>query len=204
MEKKIEKLFIDKITENEIIENIRIDSKIIEITKDLDFLINRLKNVSNIKQKNINFNLLYRATRDGDNFNDFHSRVDNKNSTLTIIKTSIGSKFGVFLEVPFKQTNNAIIDDKSFIFSLDLKKIYNSKKGTSSLNDLADVGILLDLFYQPIRIYQKCLSNNESYTNTAKYINNNSYIGFEKDYELNNNIKNFKVEEMETFQILFN
>ena len=198
--KKIEKLFIDKITENEI----RIDSKIIEITKDLDFLINRLKSVSNIKQKNINFNLLYRATRDGDNFNDFHSRVDNKNSTLTIIKTSIGSKFGVFLEVPFKQTNNPIVDDKSFIFSLDLKKIYNSKKGTYSLNDLANVGILLDLYFQPIRIYQNCLSNNESYTDTAKSINYNSYIGFEKDYELNNNLKNFKVEEMETFQILFN
>ena len=69
---------------------------------------------------------------------------------------------------------------------------------------MANVGILLDLYFQPIRIYQNCLSNNESYTNTAKSINYNSYIGFEKDYELNNNLKNFKVEEMETFQILFN
>ena len=199
--KKIEKFLEFKIKKKEI----GFESKIIDKSEDLKFLINRLiNNDSSLKEKNINFNLLYRATRDGDNFNDFHSRIDNKNSTLTIIKTNLGCKFGVFLEVPFKQINNSIVDEKSFIFSLDLKKIYNSKSGSFTLNDYnSSNGCLLDLTNQPIRIYINCLSNNNSYTQTASYSNNN-YSGFEKDYELNNNQQCFKVVEMETFQINFN
>ena len=159
----------------------------------------------NLKQKNIIFNLLYRATRDGDNFNDFHLRVDNKNSTLTIIKTNLGLKFGVYLDIPFRQIGKSVKDDKSFIFSLDLKKIYNSnKKGLYNLNDIkSDNGTLLNLYYQPILININCLSNNKSYTSTSSEANN-SYSNFEKDYELNNNEKYFIVAEMETFQISFN
>jgi len=91
--KKIEKLIKDEIKEKEILEKIGIKSIIIENNIDLDFLKNRLiNNDSNLKKSNIKFNLLYRATRDGDSFNDFHSRVDNRNSTLTIIKTTLGFK----------------------------------------------------------------------------------------------------------------
>jgi hypothetical protein len=203
--KKIEKLWKDKVKEKEIFQKIGIKSIIIENIEDLKFLKDRLINIEpSLKQKNINFNLLYRATRDGDNFNDFHSRVDNINSTLTIIKTSLGLKFGVFLEIPFKQTGNFIVDDKSFVFSLDLKRIYKSKPGTYSLNDYnINNGTLLDLYNQPIRIYVNCLTNNKSYTN-SKSSNNNSFLGFERDYEINNNQQYFTVAELETFQIKFN
>ena len=202
--KKIKKLFQYEIKKKEN-EKMGFESNIIDKSEDLKFLINRLiNNDSSLKEKNINFNLLYRATRDGDNFNDFHSRVDNKNSTLTIIKTDLGCKFGVFLEVPFKQINNEILDDKSFIFSLDLKKIYNSKSGTVTLNDdNSKQGMLLNLCCQPILIYINFLSNSKSFINTASYSNKN-YSGFEKDYELNNNKGYFQVVEMETFQINFN
>ena len=116
--KKIEKLIKDEIKEKEILEKIGIKSIIIENNTDLDFLKNRLiNNDSNLKKSNIKFNLLYRATRDGDSFNDFHSRVDNRNSTLTIIKTTLGLKFGVFLDIPIRQLGYSIKDDKSFIFS---------------------------------------------------------------------------------------
>ena len=202
---KIEKLFKEEIKEKEKIEKLGIDSKIIDNSNDLNFLVNRLINNDQIlKQKKIKFNLLYRATRDGDYSDDFHSKVDNKNSTLTIIKTTSGSKFGVFLEVPFKQTGNCVVDDKSFIFSLDLKKIYNSKKGQYVLNDYTvNKGTILDLNCQPIRIYNNCLSNNNSYTETKSNVSFR-FSGFERDYELNNNQKNFTVTEMETYQIYFN
>ena len=206
MEKKNEKLFKDDIEEKEKEKEIGIKSKIIESSTDLDFIKNRLiNNDQNLKQKNINFNLLYRATRDGDNFNDFHSRVDNKNSTLTIIKTSLGLKFGVFLEIPFRQLGGNVKDDKSFVFSLDLKKIYNSnKKGQYNLNDInSSNGTLINLYYQPILITINCLSNNKSYTEKSDNANK-SYSNFERDYELNNNQQYFTVEEMETFQIRLN
>ena len=202
--KKIEKLFKDEINCKERFEKLHVDSQIIDNLNDLNLIINRLTNNDmNLKQK-INLNLLYRATRDGDKFNDFHSRVDNKNSTLTIIKTSLNCKFGVFLDIPIKQTGNSIVDDKSFIFSFNLKKIYNKKSGTYTLNDKKEnSGLLFDLWCQPIRISINCLSNNSSYTTI--YSNaNNSYLGFERDHELNNNQQNFTVSEMETFQISFN
>ena len=202
--KKIEKLFKDEINCKERFEKLYADSRIIDNMNDLNLIINRLTNNDmNLKQK-INLNLLYRATRDGDKFNDFHSRVDNKNSTLTIIKTSLNCKFGVFLDIPIKQTGNSIVDDKSFIFSFNLKKIYNKKSGTYTLNDNKEnSGLLFNLWYQPILISINCLSNNSSYTTTYTEANY-SYLGFERNYELNNNQQYFTVSEMETFQISFN
>lgn len=197
--KKIEKLFKDEINCKERFEKLYVDSRIIDNMNDLNLIINRLTNNDmNLKQK-INLNLLYRATRDGDKFNDFHSRVDNKNSTLTIIKTSLNCKFGVFLDIPIKQTGSSIVDDKSFIFSFNLKKIYNKKSGTYTLNDYKEnSGLLFDLSDRPISIYVNCLSNKSSCTSA-----NCSYLGFERDYELNNNQQYFTVSEMETFQISF-
>ena len=201
--KKIEKFFNDKVKEEEIDLKIGIKSLIIENIKDLNFLKDRLKIISsNFEKKNIIFNLLYRATRDGDNFNNFHLRVDNKNSTLTIIKTKLGYIFGVYFDIPINP-NRSVKDDKSFIFSLSLKKIYNSNKsGTYNLIRAAN-DQLLNLNYQPLLININCLSNNKSYTTTSAEAKN-SFSNFEKDYELNNNEKYFSVAEMETFQVSFN
>ena len=177
--------------------NLEIDSKIIDNKEELKFLIDRLK-INFPNQNNIYFKLLYRATRDGDNKNNFHDKINNKNSTLTIIQTTKGLKFGVFLEIPFKNTNQYIKDDNCFIFSLTLRKIYNSKKGIEKLCDYSSN--YLNLWYQPICITDNCLSNNNSYTNSKSNVDN-CFIGFNNDFELNNNEMNFIVKEMETFQI---
>ena len=199
-----EKYFADEIKYKKMIEELGIEgieSKIIKQKEDLEFITKRLiNNDENLKQKKINYNLIYRATRDGDSSNSFHSRVDNKRSHLSIIETNKGLKFGVFIEQPFKQIGKSINDNKSFVFSLNLKKIYNAKYGANNINDVS--GYLIDLCYQPIRIVKNCLSNNESYT-CVKSKADYSYTGFEKDYELNNNEQYFQVKEMETFLIEF-
>ena len=196
-----EKYFADEIKYKKMIEELGIDSKIIKQKEDLEFLTKRLiNNDENLKQKKINYNLIYRATRDGDSLNSFHSRVDNKRSHLSIIETNKGLKFGVFIEQPFKQIRKSINDNKSFVFSLNLKKIYNAKYGANNINDIS--GYLINLYCQPICIEENCLSNNRSYT-CSKSNADNSYTGFEKDYELNNNEQYFQVKEMETFLIEF-
>ena len=84
---------------------------------------------------------------------------------------------------------------------MNLKKIYNAKYGANHhIND--NSGLLIDLYCQPIRIVENCLSNNESHT-CSKSNADESYTGFEKDYELNNNEQYFQVKEMETFLIEF-
>ena len=195
-----EKYFADEIKYKKMIEELGIDSKIIKQKEDLEFLTKRLiNNDENLKQKKINYNLIYRATRDGDSLKSFHGRVDNKRSHLSIIETNKGLKFGVFIEQPLKQTGKSFNDNKSFVFSLNLKKIYNAKYGAYHIND--SPAYVIELLDQ-IHIAQNCLSNNNSYT-CVKSKADRSYTGFEKDYELNNNEQYFQVKEMETFLIEF-
>ena len=198
-QKNFEILFEEEIKFKQFIQKNGIDSKIIKNNEELKFLIDRLK-INFPNQNKINFKLLYRATIDGDNNVSFHNKVNNKNSTLSIIETNKGLKFGVFLEVPFKNTENSINDDNCFIFRLDNRKIYNSKKGAYKLNDCKSY--ILNLYNQPICIVNNCLTNNSSYT-CCKSNADASFIGFNNDYELNNKEQYFIVKEMETFQISF-
>ena len=198
-QKKFVILFEDEIKYKQIIQNIGVDSKIIKNKDETKFLLDRLK-INFPNQNKINFKLLYRATKDGDNNISFHNKVDNKNSTLSIIETSKGLKFGVFLEIPFKGTEKSVQDDNCFIFRLDLRKIYNGKKGEKKLIDRKQD--VLNLYYQPIYIQNNFLTNNSSYT-CSKSDADNNFLGFSSDYELNNNEQFFTVKEMETFQICF-
>jgi hypothetical protein len=62
------------------------------------------------------FKLLYRATKHGFSANDFHSKCDGHNNTLTIIKTNDGYIFGGYTTLCWssKLTN----DPDAFIFTL--------------------------------------------------------------------------------------
>jgi hypothetical protein len=110
-------------------------------------------------------------------------------------------KFGFYMEQPYQKKKNTLMTNKCFVYSLNLKKIYNTKENTYCLND--GTGYIINLYYQPIWLSEKCLNNDKSYTCTKSNADN-SYYGFEKDYELNNGEQNFTVQEIETFQILFN
>ena len=102
------------------------------------------------------------------------------------------------MEIPFKGTLKSVQDDNCFIFRLDLRKIYNGKKGEYKLNDGKQY--VLDLNYHPICIQNNFLTNNGSNT-CSKSDADNRFLGFSSDYELNNNEQFFTVKEMETFQI---
>ena len=112
--------------------------------------------------------------------------------TLSIIETSKGLKFGVFLEVPFTNSEIHTKDDNCFIFSFDLRKIYNGKIGKAKLNDFKDR--FLDICYQTIHIENSCLTSNTSYI-----CDSDSFLGFIGNYELNYFEQYFTVKEMETF-----
>ena len=99
------------------------------------------------------------------------------------------------MDIAFKKNRTSEKDNKSFVFSIDRKKIYNSRPENNQINNGCNV---IDLYDQPICIVDNFLSNNNSFTSktTAR-----SFSGFEKDYELNNYERNFTVEELEVFQI---
>ena len=68
------------------------------------------------------WSLLYRASRDGFEPSDFHSRCDGKSPTLTIFKAQESSYiFGGFTTGVWHKLNAYIADSKAFLFSLTNK-----------------------------------------------------------------------------------
>jgi hypothetical protein len=189
-------LFKDEIKLKKKLKEIKFDSKIIEV--DVSFILDKIiKEYPNTNIDTFQSTLLYRATRDGDNQNSFYNKVEGKRKTLSFIKTKKGIRFGCYLDIAFQKSKNGKSekDNKSFVFSIDRKKIYNSRPEYDQINNGSCV---IDLYGKPIFVEDNFFSNNNSFTCT-KYLS--SFSGFEKDYELNNYEQYFTVEELEIFQI---
>lgn len=139
------------------------------------------------------YRLLYKATRDGDSANKFHSICDNYNNLIVLIETREGLRFGGFTSSKFKGSAHMKRDNNAFLFSLDLKKVYK-------------------IIPEEYAIY--CYPNSgPSFSKGSLYVPDNFFekygktgakggpYQFETDYELNNGKKQFIVKELEIFQV---
>ena len=182
------------------INNISIDSKIIQKITDFNFLNDKLE--SDFKGE-VKYDLIYRATRDGPKTDDFNKKCNGKNNQLIILKTTKGVVFGGYTGRGFQNTNNGCIkDDSVFLYSIDNKKIYNIKKGSNALYELSSkkFGIFFGKCNgdNPIFLGSDCdMLSYESYTCPKS----NTEYEFNFDYELNNGECNFSLQEIEVFQI---
>ena len=62
--------------------------------------------------------LIYKATRDGDTAQQFHAKCDNQGPTLVIIKTNANYIFGGYTNSHWNQSGNYATDPKDFLFTL--------------------------------------------------------------------------------------
>ena len=162
---------------------------------EFEFVKKRLKLFN--KDKKMNFLLLYSAKINGDKSQKFHELCDNHRNTLIIIKTDLNNIFGGFagktwnsLELGRKR------DFKSFIFSIQNQKIYNPKADSKyhlycSDNDGP-------CFYA-FSVDNSCLENGGFCDEIYKC----NYDSFENEFELNNGIKQFKINELEIYEVKF-
>ena len=67
--------------------------------------------------KSLKFKLIFSATINGDNCNDFHKFCDGKGPTVTIIKVENNHIFGGYVTAPFSSYRKSHYDDKAFLFS---------------------------------------------------------------------------------------
>ena len=112
---KENKKILDKI-EKETISKI-IDNKILTNFENIELINKILKYNEILAKKDINYKLLYRATRDGDDASIFHQKCDNKCNVLVVFKTTKGLIFGGYTEVGYKGKNvGNVIDNKAFFF----------------------------------------------------------------------------------------
>jgi len=168
-----------------------------DIINDEDKItLNNLINPNNNKA----IKLLYKASRDGDSYQDFYRLCEDKGPNITIVLTTKGYKFGGFTSLSWKNPNNGkgsnkfYEDQNAFIFSLNKKRKYYSKDGKKNQICMwSDRGPSFGAG-NDMGLYNNCLHNNNSCNNCPSTFQT-------KDCELNGGEYNFKVKDYEVYSI---
>ena len=148
---------------------------------------------------------LYQATTDGGDPLDFHLNCDNIPNTLILVKSEGLRRFGGFTPIAWKSDEHGIFipdyEMKTFVFSLDNKKIYNLKSTHSNAvyhgkntgpcfgSETGDISIIGN----PIKEKKLC---NYKFSYDYKGINDTLSECVFPDY--------IKAIEYEVFEVIFN
>ena len=174
----------------------RINRRIINNIKELLLIENQL-NDNYPDTKNIEYELLYRASEDGDSAEIFHEKCDNIPFTLSLIKTSEGNKFGGYTENTWEGENVAKLDGNAFCFSLTKNTIYNVKPDQTAINCNPDGGIS---FGAPLfEVFDNCFTNG----GMCYPLKNCCFAGQNYDFEICNGEEKFDIVEVEVYQLFF-
>ena len=163
---------------------------IIENAKELELLTRRM---CDGKYKKITLNLLYKAIIDSDKANIFHKKCDSAQSTLVLVKSVNGKRFGGFTSVNWQGNSIEKKDENAFIFSLDKLKIYNVIPGEDAIGCYPNFGPVF-LGCQ-IRIYDEFFQNGG--TTFEKGMN----FDTQEDFELTGGLKKFEIKDIEVYSV---
>ena len=94
---------------------------LIQNAEHIQFL---LQNIQEALGQKVHAKLLLRGSRDGMTHAVFHQLCDNKGPLLSVIKSRKDILCGLFSSVDWKNTGGWTVDQKCFVYSLKLMKIY--------------------------------------------------------------------------------
>ena len=147
----------------------------------------------------IKYQLLYKASIDGDLMNTFHKKCDNKGPTLIIVKTTKGKRYGGYNPISWDTTDQWKSHPSTFIFSLDKKKKYiierEDRKKYSSIGAKEHIGF--GYYCGDILIYDKCTRRNDNRTNGK-----DSCYNITDKYEFTGE-ENVTISDYECFSVQF-
>ena len=86
-----------------------------------------------LDKKNFKVELLFRKTRDGSSFLDFHNKCDYKGITVVFIETTKGYKFGGYTELQWDNYSRGKRDKSTFLFSLNNREKYTARNNNDSI-----------------------------------------------------------------------
>ena len=166
-----------------------VKGEIMKSNVELEFLTRKICRNS----KKLTLNLLYKASIDSDKAAAFHSKCDGAKSSLVLIESGNGKRFGGFTSCDWKGKSIDKKDDNAFVFSLDKMKIYDIIQGEDAIGCYPKFGPVF-LGCQ-IRIYDDAFTKGG--TTFEKGINYET----EEDYELTGGIREFMVKEIEVYSV---
>ena len=171
-------------------QNITVKGDIIHSIEELE-LLTRKMNKNNNK---ITLNLIYKATTDSDKAQAFHEKCDDAQSTLVLIETDKGKRFGGFTTCSWAGDCQEKKDEDAFVFSLNKMQVYENIPSELAIGCYPNFGPIF-LGCQ-IRIYDNAFTNGG--TTYEKGLNFNT----EEDYELTGGDKSFNVKEIEVYEVI--
>ena len=162
---------------------------IIQDVKELELLSRKISK----NNRKIILNLLYKATIDSDKAEIFHKKCDMAKSTLVLVKSGNGKRFGGYTTKDWKGNSIEKKDNNAFVFSLDKMKIYDIIPDEDAIGCYPKYGPVF-LGCQ-IRLYDEFFS--QGGTTFEKGMNYST----EEDYELTDGMKKFDVKEVEVYSV---
>ena len=144
--------------------------------------------------KNIIINLLYKASVDGDKASIFHDKCDEAKSTIVLVETLNGKRFGGFTTCSWAGNCEDKNDPKAFIFSLDKMQTYDNIPGDEAIGCYPKFGPIF-LGCQ-IKIFDNALTKGG--TTFEKELN----FDTKEDYELTGGDRVFQIKEIEVYEVI--
>ena len=171
-------------------QQICVKGDIIHNTDELGLLTSK---INKLNQK-LTLNLLYKATADSDKASAFHDKCDEAKSTLVLVETDKGRRFGGFTTCSWTGDCIDKKDEDAFVFSLDKMEIYENIPGEDAIGCYPKFGPIF-LGCQ-IRIFDDAFTKGG--TTFEKGLNYNT----EEDFELNGGERTFGVREIEVYEVI--
>ena len=166
--------------------------EIIHDMKELELITDKI-NKGNSNQKII-INLLYKASADGDKAAIFHEKCDQAKSTIVLVETLNGKRFGGFTTCSWSGNCEDKNDPQAFIFSLDKMETYDNIPGDEAIGCYPKFGPIF-LGCQ-IKIFDNAFSKGG--TTFEKELNFNT----KEDYELTGGDRVFQIKEIEVYEVV--
>ena len=168
----------------------KVKGDIIHTKEEIELITRKINKVN----KKITLNLIYKATVDSDKAEAFHEKCDNAKSSIVLVETDKGKRFGGFTTSSWSGDCVDKKDEDAFVFSLDKMKVYSNIPDEDAIGCYPKYGPIF-LGCQ-IRIYDRAFSKGG--TTYEKGLNYNT----EEDFELTDGDREFKVKEIEVYEVV--
>ena len=163
------------------------EGSILKEQSELDFISKRIHN----NKYKIIFNLLYKASEDKDKSSIFHKNCDRAQTTLILVETKKGFRFGGFTKRTWRGSSKKT-DNDAFIFSVNKRTIYNVIKKKEAIGCFGDFG---PFFIGGFKISDNAFEKGGCcFKKGVNYETNN-------DYELNGGEELFDINDIEVYEI---
>ena len=171
-------------------ENNEVKGDIIHDMRELEMITKKI----NKENKKVIINLLYKASADGDRASIFHEKCDNAKSTIVLVETKNGMRFGGYTTCSWSGNCVDKTDTNAFIFSFDKMKTYDNIPGDEAIGCYPKFG--------PIFLGCQIKINDNFFTKGGTTFEKELNFNTEEDYELTNGDREFEVKDIEVYEVI--